>query len=112
MKCNIVFVTVGNEEEGKKIARQLVEEKLAACVNIVPNIQSVYWWEGKIEESQEYFLIIKTSEECVKMLIERVKQLHSYAVPEVIAIDIVQGNPDYLNWITDSVQCTSPSFKK
>lgn len=112
MEYKIVFVTVSGEEEGKKISKQLVEERLVACVNVIPNIKSIYWWEGKVEESSEYLLIMKTVSERIDFLINRVKQLHSYDVPEVIALDIEKGNPDYLNWIAESIQCAKPSSKK
>ena len=89
-------------KEAKKIGRALLEEKLAACVNKIDKIESNYWWEGKIETAKECLLLIKTEKKWVKRLIKRVKELHSYAVPEVIACPIVAGNPDYLNWIAKS----------
>ena len=74
---------------------------MAACVNILPDVESNYWWKGKIESSQEWMLVVKTQEKMVQRIIERVKEIHSYEVPEVIALPIVMGNRDYLQWISD-----------
>jgi periplasmic divalent cation tolerance protein len=95
----VVLITTGSLEEGQKIARLLVDERLAACVNIVSPIQSVYRWEGKVQEEQEVLLIAKTAGAMLEQLAARVKQLHSYAVPEIIALPIVAGTDDYLRWI-------------
>jgi len=101
MKEMVVIITSGREKEAKRLARVLVEEKLAACVNILPDVESNYWWKGKIESSQEWMLVLKTQEKMVQRIIERVKEIHSYEVPEVIALPIVTGNRDYLQWISD-----------
>lgn len=98
----LVFVTVPNENEGERIARTLVEEKLAACVNMVKNIRSIYRWQGKIEDDQEFLLIIKSRGELFKILEKRVKELHSYTVPEVISLPILKGSEEYLGWLKDS----------
>ncbi len=100
----VCFVTASSSEEAKKIAVALVEEKHAACVNIVPGVESVYQWEGKIETGAELLLIIKTQKTKIPALIKRVKTLHSYSVPEVISLPILSGNRDYLNWIRASVK--------
>lgn len=99
MKNVVVFITVSNREEGERIGRTLVEEKLVACVNLFPGIFSMYWWQGKIETANEVFCMAKTGQSLVRRVIKRVKELHSYSVPEVIALPIVDGNPDYLKWI-------------
>lgn len=112
MKYTVIFITASHEDEAKKIGKTIVEQKIAACVNIVPRIHSIYWWKGKIDESSETLLIVKTVKDNTDKVIELVKQLHSYEVPEVIAIDIAKGNPSYLSWIKDSVACIKPSIKK
>ncbi len=98
-----LFVTASNRKEADKIAAALVKEKLAACVNVVPKIFSRYWWKGRVESAPESLLIIKTKKSLVPRLIQRVRKLHSYTVPEVIALPIVKGNPDYLRWIDASL---------
>ncbi|MFH0947807.1 MAG: divalent-cation tolerance protein CutA [Elusimicrobiota bacterium] len=99
MKYAVVFVTAANIKEARKIAEQVVKERLVACVNIVEKIKSIYWWQGKIEKSHESLLIMKTRLRLAKKLIKKVKSLHSYTVPEIIFIPIIDGNPDYLKWI-------------
>jgi len=103
MKEMAVFITSGSEEEAKRLARVLVEEKLAACVNILPIVESLYWWKDKIESSKEWMLVVKTQGKMVNRVVKRVKEIHSYEVPEVIALPIVQGNKDYLQWISDTL---------
>lgn len=103
MGAVIIFITASNMEEAEKISNSLLEEKLAACVNILPHVNSAYWWKGKIEKSIEVMMIAKTTGELVENIIERVKQLHSYEVPETVAIQITDGNKDYLKWINNSV---------
>ncbi|MDO8735219.1 MAG: divalent-cation tolerance protein CutA, partial [Elusimicrobiota bacterium] len=80
-------------------ASVIVKERIVACVNIVKKIESIYWWQGKIEKSTETLLIMKTKILLVKKLIKKVKALHSYTVPEIIFLPIIDGNPDYLKWI-------------
>jgi periplasmic divalent cation tolerance protein len=96
----VVLMTASSPEEGRKIADALVSEKLAACVNQVDGISSVYRWQGKIERSTESLLIAKTSRELTDRLTARVRELHSYTVPEVVVLPISGGNPDYLRWIS------------
>ncbi len=95
----VTYVTVSSMEEAKKISYSLVENKLAACANIVPSITSVYTWQEKICEDQECLLIIKTKKELFPALQEKVKSLHSYTVPEIIALPILEGSESYLDWI-------------
>lgn len=98
----VVFVTASGKKEAQKIADGLIGEKLAACVTIVESVASVYWWQGKIEKSKESLLIIKTKKSLAGRLIKKVKSLHSYTVPEVIALPVIAGNKDYLKWIHGS----------
>ena len=99
----LVLTTASTLEESKKIAHALVERRLAACVNIVPKIESVYRWEGKVEEAQEYLLLIKTTDSAFSRLREAIQELHSYEVPECISLAIEEGSHPYLKWIDDSV---------
>ena len=99
----LVLTTAGSKEEARKIARALVERRLAACVNVVPQIESIYRWEGKVEEAQEWLLVIKTTGSAYEGVRDAIKELHSYQVPECICISIENGSPDYLKWIADSV---------
>jgi periplasmic divalent cation tolerance protein len=100
----IVLSTAGSEEEARKIARHLVEHQLAACVNIVPQIESIYRWQGKVESSQEWLLLIKTTAEKFPAVRDAVRQLHSYELPECIALSVEDGTADYLEWIERSVK--------
>jgi periplasmic divalent cation tolerance protein len=102
-KALVLFITAPSRKEADKIAQTLVEEKLAACVSIVPAIYSRYWWEGRIENSTELLLLIKTLPRKYKALERRIKSLHSHTVPEILALPVVYGNPDYLKWLGKSV---------
>ena len=104
MEYIVVFITVPNLEVGEKIGNTLVEEKLAVCVNITSEIKSVYFWKGKIEEDKEYLLIVKTRKDKFKSLEKRVKEIHPYEVPEIIAMPIVLGSKDYLSWIDETLE--------
>jgi periplasmic divalent cation tolerance protein len=99
----VVLTTAGSVEEARTIARALVERRLAACVNIIAGIESVYRWEGKVDEAKEYLLIIKTTEAAFPALRDTIREAHSYAVPECIALAVEDGSLPYLNWITESV---------
>ncbi len=100
----IVLSTTASQEEARKIAHALVEQKVAACVNIVPSIESVYRWEGKVETAQECLLIIKTIEPACERLQKVMKELHSYDVPECVVLGIQEGSHAYLKWIGESVR--------
>jgi periplasmic divalent cation tolerance protein len=95
----MVYLTAANEAEAAKLARGLVEARLAACANILGPIRSFYWWEGKVQDEGEIALIAKTRTELVAALTAKVKELHSYSVPCVVALPIVAGNAEFLNWI-------------
>jgi periplasmic divalent cation tolerance protein len=99
----VVFVTVSSREEGEKIASALIEDKLAACVNIVPGLVSLFWWENKIDRADELLLVVKTRRALLDKLIARVKSLHSYTCPEVIALPVIGGSKDYLAWIDEYI---------
>lgn len=106
----LVYVTTKDRQEAVQIGTTIVEEKLAACANIMDGMDSIYWWKGNIETSKECVLVLKTSYSNVGKLTNRIKELHSYDVPCVISLNIAEqeGNPDYLNWIRDSVKKPLP----
>lgn len=101
-----IYITAPNMEEATRLGRTLVEERLVACVNVIDHMTSIYWWQGKIEQSGEVAMIAKTRQELVEPLIARVKELHSYECPCVIALPITAGNPDYLAWIQNETRST------
>lgn len=101
----VVLVTCGSVDEGRRIGRALVQERLAACVNVIEApIESVYRWKGKVDTAMEFLMIIKTSRTRFAAVQEAVKRLHSYQIPEIIALPIEKGSRDYLAWLTDSVR--------
>ncbi len=102
------ITTVSKDEIARKLAHSIVEARLAACVNIIPNVRSVYEWQSKIHEDEELILMIKTRREYVPQLIEFVKKNHPYDVPELIELPITNGNEDYLKWI-DGIVKQKPS---
>jgi periplasmic divalent cation tolerance protein len=99
----IVFTAVGSEEEAKKIARHLVETRLAACVNIVSQITSIYRWQDNVDEAREWLLIIKTTAAAFAAVRQAIQENHSYDLPECICVPIEDGSGDYLDWVGDSV---------
>ena len=101
MEAIVVYITAPNEEEAARIARTIVEERLAGCVNIVKGIRSIYSWQGKIEDDSEVLMIVKTQRHLFEALKRRVKELHSYTVPEIIALPVIEGSDDYLNWLKE-----------
>lgn len=94
-----VYITCKDRAEARKIGHAIVERRQAACANVIDGMESIYWWEGKLETSTEAVLIFKTLEGCLEALTHSVKELHSYTVPCIVALPIVGGNPDYLSWI-------------
>ena len=98
----LVLVTTGSQEEAERMARALVDSRMAACVNIVPGLRSVYRWEGKIWDEGEFLLLIKTQMALFRQVEGTIKEIHSYEVPEIIAIPIIQGSETYLNWLRES----------
>ncbi len=100
----IVLITAGSGEEAATIARALVDEHIAACVNVVPEVRSLFFWEGRTQDARESLLICKSRQPLLEKLISRVKTLHSYAVPEVLALPIIAGSRDYLDWLGESTK--------
>jgi len=103
----VVFSTCSGEEEAGKLARALVEERLAACVSVIPGVRSYYRWQGAIESSAECLLVIKSSRELFAPLCAAIDRLHSYEVPEVVALQIVDGAVSYLDWMDASIRGTA-----
>ncbi len=99
----IVLTTASSEEEARKIARHLVEHRLAACVNLAAQVASIYRWHGEIEEAREWLLIVKTTAAAFGQVREAISELHSYELPECICLTIEDGSPAYLQWIAESV---------
>lgn len=102
--ARIVLTTAGSPEEAEKIARALVERRLAACVNIVPQIQSIYRWKDKIEQETEWLLIIKTKTNLFESVADAIKELHSYELPECVMLELSSGSERYLNWIRENTR--------
>ena len=100
----VILITCASKEEAAKIAQGLIAKKLAACANQVDKVNSLFWWQGKVDSAQESLLIIKSQKALLKKIIKQVKSLHSYKVPEIIALPIIGGNIDYLDWIDESVR--------
>jgi periplasmic divalent cation tolerance protein len=100
----IVLTTAGSEDEARKIARHLVEQKLAACVNIIPQIESIYRWQDKVESARESLLLIKTTAEGFAAVRDAIRELHSYELPECVVIAVEEGSAEYLEWLADSVK--------
>ena len=98
----LVLSTAGSEEEGARIAKSLLESKLCACVNLLPKIRSLYRWEGEVQDDAEVLLIIKTTQDKLQALSDHLAQIHSYDVPEVLAIPVDQGGASYLEWLAES----------
>jgi len=100
----VVLVTASGADEGSKITSLILEKRMAACVNILPKVSSLFWWQGKIDAADEVLLIIKTRASRVKDIVDAVKSVHSYTVPEVIALPIIAGNEGYLDWVAGEVR--------
>jgi periplasmic divalent cation tolerance protein len=103
MNCFVTLCTCGSREEAERLATILVEERLAACVNILPEVLSVYRWQGNVESASEHLLVMKTTGERQQELERRIGELHSYNTPEIISIAIVSGSNKYLTWLADQV---------
>jgi periplasmic divalent cation tolerance protein len=97
----VVYVTTPTKEVGEEIAQKLVENKLAACIHLLPGLTSIYYWEGQVHNDAEVLLTIKTEGKCFKALSETVQEIHPYEVPEIIAVPVTTGSKRYLDWITE-----------
>ncbi len=103
MSYIIILVTTKDKKEAEKIARALLESKLIACANILPGVHSLFWWQGKIDSSQEALLVLKTKKTLFKKVSSKVKSIHSYQTPEIIVLPVVHGSEDYLQWLEHSL---------
>jgi periplasmic divalent cation tolerance protein len=101
--CCQVTTTLPDHAAAERVATQLVEERLAACAQVTGPVRSIYWWAGKVEPADEWYCHLKTTVARLPQLQTRIRELHPYEVPEIIAVPILQGNPDYLNWIQETV---------
>lgn len=99
-----IYSTAGKVEDARKIARVLVEEKLVACVNIIPKIESIYRWKNKIEEDDECVIIAKTTEKNIDKTIQKIKEIHPYDVPDIVVLPIINGLEEYLNYVKDETK--------
>ena len=111
MTQSLLYVTCRDEDEAIKIGTALVEERLVACANVLGRTTSIFWWDGKVNRENEIALILKTRSELVERATQRIKALHSYSVPCVVALPIGGGNPDFLNWI-DRETAKTPALSK
>ncbi len=100
----MIFITASSDDEAALIAKTLVDEHLAACVNVISGVRSFFFWEGETRDAREVLLICKSRKERMAQIIARVRSLHSYSVPEIIALPVAEGSSDYLAWIRETVQ--------
>jgi len=100
----VLYLTFETMEEAEKVGSALVKERLVACVNILPGMRSMFWWEGKVESASEVVMIAKTREDLLDSVIPFVKELHSYEVPCIVALPVVDGNPEFLSWIGEETR--------
>ena len=100
----VALITAPSSEEGEAIACALVEEKLAACVNVIPSVTSIYRWRGELQKEGEVLLVVKSRRGLFDRLAARVRELHSYQVPEIIALPVILGDEDYLRWLSEATQ--------
>jgi periplasmic divalent cation tolerance protein len=99
MAATLIYITAGSRDEARTVGRALVEARLAACANILGPITSAYWWDGAVQEDDEVSLIVKTQDHLIDAVVAKVKQVHSYDCPCIVALPITGGNPDFLDWI-------------
>lgn len=104
VKVITVLCTAGTEENAYKLAETLINENLAACINVVPGVVSFYKWKGTLNRDQEWLLIIKTVEELFDQLEKRIKELHEYSIPEIIALPVEHGSKEYLQWVVENAK--------
>ena len=111
MEYRLVYITVSSADEARKVGKEIVSQRLAACVNILGPIQSMYWWKGNLQEDNEMVVIAKTTAALLPRLIERVKAVHSYEIPCIVALPLTEGNPDFLDWIAQETESPSNSSR-
>jgi periplasmic divalent cation tolerance protein len=99
-----IFTTIENKEDAEKIAKSLIEKRLAGCIQIIGPISSIYWWKNKIETSQEWLCIIKSKKKLYEEIEKSIKEIHPYEIPEIIAIQIISGSKDYLKWLDNELK--------
>jgi periplasmic divalent cation tolerance protein len=104
MEINMIYITAGSKDEAAMIGKALINSKLAACVNIIENMHAMYMWDGKLQDDKEAILIAKTTKARVSDLIKEVNKLHSYDCPCIVSLPVSDGNPAFLNWISDEVR--------
>ena len=104
MAVVLIYITAGSMEEARTIGNKLVSDRLAACVNIVDNVSSMYWWEGEIQDDKEVILIAKTKESLVPELVEKVRSMHSYSCPCIVSLPILNGNRAFLDWVVEETK--------
>ena len=107
----VVLVTAASPQQAEEIARKLVEEKLVACANVVPLMQSIFRWQGEVQSEEETLIVAKTLRARTDRIVDRVKELHTYQVPEIIALPILEGSRDYLDWIDEALGEEGPSLE-
>ena len=100
----VIFITTGTDEEADEVAKALLKNRYAACVNIVPKINSLFWWHDKLDSARESLLIVKSKASLLHEIVRLVKEVHSYEIPEIVALPIIGGNPDYLSWIGKEIK--------
>jgi periplasmic divalent cation tolerance protein len=99
----MVFITAATRQEAQKIARSLLDKHLIACANILGPVESQFWWQGKIDEAKEFLVLMKSNERLFEKLSKTIKEMHSYEVPEILALPIVKGGASYLEWLTETL---------
>lgn len=100
----LIYITTSGAEEARRIGKRMVKERLAACANVIEKVHSLYWWKGKLEESSEAVLLLKTKKDKIKKIIAMVKKLHSYENPAIVAFPILEGSEEYLKWIEGEIR--------
>ncbi|MBC8417484.1 MAG: divalent-cation tolerance protein CutA [Proteobacteria bacterium] len=104
METHLIYITAGSMDEARAIGKTLVSSRLAACANIIDNINSIYWWEGEIQDEREVIIVAKTKESLVHELIDKVKSMHSYECPCIVSLPIIEGNRAFLDWIMNETR--------
>lgn len=100
----VLYVPVSTPDEGRSIGRTLLAERLCGCINIVPGMESWYWWQGELTSSQECVVIVKTAPHLIPVLTQRIRELHSYDTPCILALPVIAGNPDYITWLLENMR--------